>query len=286
MTPLPDITPRSRVVSGPGGDLAVREYGDPKADTLVLVHGLTDTQRIWNPVAHMLADGFHVVTYDVRGHGRSAKSPRPHDYRLTGLVEDLYAVLDATSPHRPVHLAGHGWGAIQVWEALGDPRANTRIVSATALGAPGLDHLANALREPRFPRAPWWRLPGLGWLVLGRRLLRWPRIRRAPRSALRLSPADLLSGARIVAANLPHRLRHPRERRIAVPVQLIVDRADAAALPAVGAQLRRGVDRLWCYRLPADHWLPITEPLLVVEAIANFIDDLRADNSPIEYSPR
>ncbi|RDI63623.1 alpha/beta fold hydrolase [Nocardia pseudobrasiliensis] len=286
MTPLPDIAPRSRVVPAPGGDLAVREYGDPRADTLVLVHGLTDTQHIWKPVARMLADSFHVVTYDVRGHGRSAKATRPHHYRLECLTEDLYAVLDAISPDRPVHLAGHGWGAIQVWEALTDPRANTRIVSATALGNPGLDPIAHALREKRFPRTRWWRLPGLGWLVLGRRLLRWPRIRRAPRADLAVAPADLLAGARIAAANLPHRLRNPRERRIAAPIQLIVDRADAAVLPAAGAHVRRVVDRLWCYRLPADHWLPITEPLLVVEAIANFIDDLRADNRPIEYTPR
>ncbi|MCM6772337.1 alpha/beta fold hydrolase [Nocardia sp. CDC159] len=286
MTQQSDSAPRFRIVSAPGGDLAVYEYGDPAAETLVLVHGLTDTHRVWNRVAYLLADGFHVVAYDVRGHGRSAQPARPQGFRLTALAADLYAVLDATSPDRPAHLAGHGWGAMQVWEALGDARANTRIASATALGAPALDQLANGLRERRFPRAPWWRLPGLGWLVLGRRLLRWPRLRRVPRDGLRPSTSDLLAGTRIAAANLVHHLRHPRERHTAVPVQLIVDRADAAALPAVGAHVRRGTDRLWCHRLPADHWLPITEPLLVVEAIANFVDDLRADNRPIEHPAR
>ncbi|WP_280499177.1 hypothetical protein [Nocardia cyriacigeorgica] len=33
--------------------------------------------------------------------------------------------------------------------------------------------------------------------------------------------------------------------------------------------------------LPADHWLPVTEPLLVGEAIANFVSDLRADSDPV-----
>ncbi|MBF6331287.1 alpha/beta fold hydrolase [Nocardia transvalensis] len=289
MTQLPDDTvtrPRRRIVRGAGLELAVYERGIPDADTLVLVHGITDTHRVWDEVARMLADGFRVVTYDVRGHGRSAAPGRTDGYRLTRLADDLYAVIDAVSPDRPVHLAGHGWGAIQVWEAIYDGRANTRIASATALGAPSLDHLGMSLRQPRFPHTRWWKLPGLGWLVLGRRLLRWPRLRARPIPLTRTWPADLAAGGRIVAANLVHHLRNPRERRTAVPVQLIVDRADAAAVPAVDAHVRRGVDRLWCYRLPADHWLPITEPLLVVEAIANFIDDLRADNSPIEYSSR
>ncbi|WP_280276311.1 alpha/beta fold hydrolase [Nocardia wallacei] len=293
MTHLPDtdpLRPRRRTVRHRGLELAVYERGNPKADTLVLVHGITDTHGIWDDVARMLADSFHVVTYDVRGHGRSAKPPRTQDYRLTDLTDDLYAVLDAVSPDRPAHIAGHGWGAFQLWAALGDPRANTRIASGTALCAPDLGRLALALRHPRLPETPWWKLPGLGWLVLGRRLLGWPRVRaRLRHGTPPLAPTwitDLLAGARIVHANLVHHLRHPRETHTAVPVQLIVDRADALALPTAADHVRRGADRLWCYRLPADHWLPITEPLLVGEAIANFIDDLRADNAPIEYSPR
>ncbi|MBF6170875.1 alpha/beta fold hydrolase [Nocardia blacklockiae] len=287
-TPFPRS--RRRTVRHDGLALAVYEHGDPAADTLVLVHGITDTHRVWDEVARMLADGFHVVTYDVRGHGRSTKPPAAQHYRLSHLTDDLYAVLDAVSPDRPAHVAGHGWGAFQLWAALADPRANTRIASGTALCAPDLGRLALALRRPRLPDTPWWKLPGLGWLVLGRRLLPWPRVRAHLAHGTPLLsvtwPRDLLAGARIVRANLAHHLRHPRVTHTAVPVQLIVDRADARALPTAADHVRRGVDRLWCYQLPADHWLPLTEPLLVVEAIANFIDDLRADNAPIEYTPR
>lgn len=71
-----------------------------------------------------------------------------------------------------------------------------------------------------------------------------------------------------------------------MPVQLILDRADTAALPSLRAHIRRDVDRLWLRELPADPWLPLTEPLLVVEAIANFIDDQHTDHRPIHYTPR
>ncbi|MBB5916318.1 pimeloyl-ACP methyl ester carboxylesterase [Nocardia transvalensis] len=288
--PSDPARPRRRTVHSGDVRLAVYEYGDPRAETLVLVHGITDTHRVWDQVARMLADSFHVVTYDVRGHGRSTEPARARDYRLDRLTDDLYAVLDAVSPRRPAHVAGHGWGAFQLWDAAADPRAATRIATGTALCSPDLDRLALALREPRLPTAPWWTLPRLGWRVLGRRLLPWPRLRaRIRRGTVPLAltwPRDLLAGARIVHANLAHHLRRPRERQTAVPIQLIVDRADATAFPTAARHVRRGADRLWCYRLPADHWLPVTEPLLVGEAIANFIDDRRADNAPIEYTSR
>ncbi|WP_433597658.1 hypothetical protein ACQPXH_17855 [Nocardia sp. CA-135953] len=41
------------------------------------------------------------------------------------------------------------------------------------------------------------------------------------------------------------------------------------------------MDRLWRCPIPADHRLPVTEPLLVAEAIANFVEDLRAADASI-----
>ena len=44
--------------------LAVRDYGDPgpSSPTLVAVHGYPDNQAMWEPVARLLQDRFHVVT--------------------------------------------------------------------------------------------------------------------------------------------------------------------------------------------------------------------------------
>jgi pimeloyl-ACP methyl ester carboxylesterase len=98
-----------RIESG-GVMLAVTERGDATAKTVLLVHGFPDTSAVWNPVAEALALDYHVVTYDVRGAGKS-DVPRPRSaYRLELLVADLEAVIDATSPGRPVHLVGHDWG--------------------------------------------------------------------------------------------------------------------------------------------------------------------------------
>ncbi|MBF6435001.1 alpha/beta fold hydrolase [Nocardia cyriacigeorgica] len=345
--PAPD---RRWRITVDGVELAGFEWGDPAAQPLVLVHGASDTHRVWEQVAVILADEFRVITYDVRGHGRSGAPHELAAYRLDRLAEDLYAVIDTASPHQPVHLAGHGWGAVQGWEAVLDPRANTRIASFTALSAPHLDHLGlwlhqlrrrtrrtahrvqsravrrfaavpplerrtaagidgaapprdtapapdSRARRPR-RRAPMASALDEALLTLHsspsmlRRALYQPRVHAGlrqltHRSAHTVAPiaptwrADLLAGARIVRANLGHHLRHPRDQHTAVPVQLLLDAADPAARPGVRAAVQERVDRLWCYTLPADHWLPVTEPLLVGEAIANFVSDLRADSDPV-----
>ena len=57
--------------------LHVTEYGDRAASThLLLVHGFPDDQRMWEPVAESLPPEWHVITYDVRGFGRSSKPKR------------------------------------------------------------------------------------------------------------------------------------------------------------------------------------------------------------------
>ncbi|MDP9443295.1 MAG: alpha/beta fold hydrolase, partial [Actinomycetota bacterium] len=120
-------------------DLAVREYGDPAAPPLLAVHGYPDTQVLWEPVAARLADRFRVVTYDVRGAGEST-APRDRDgYHVDRLVDDVVAVLDAvarrSTVQRPVHLLGHDWGSVQLWEVVTreqrDDRLRGRLASYT-----------------------------------------------------------------------------------------------------------------------------------------------------------
>ncbi|WP_330231284.1 alpha/beta fold hydrolase [Nocardia sp. NBC_00508] len=299
-TPHPD---RTWTVTRDGADLAVFEWGDPAAEPLVLVHGLTDTHRVWATVAALLADGFRVIGYDVRGHGHSAGPGPASQYRLDRLAEDFFAVIDAAAPRRSVHICGHGWGAVQLWEAVCDERANTRIASFTAIAGPNLDHLGLCLRALA-PRArqelgdPGWWLRGACWALTPGSIARRfypPRVRGllvrplggippVPARLARTWATDVVAGARIAQVNLLHHLSRPRVRRTAVPVQLLVDTTDPFVPAAVYDASARWVDQVWRRAVPADHWLPITEPLLVAEAIANFVDDLRADRAAI--SPR
>ncbi|EDY53169.1 short chain dehydrogenase, partial [Streptomyces clavuligerus] len=138
---------RERRVRTGGIELSVAERGDPDRPTIVLVHGYPDSKAVWSPVAERLADRFHVVAYDVRGHGRST-APRPlrGGFTLEKLTDDFLAVADAVSPGRPVHLVGHDWGSVQSWEFVTVERAAARIASFTSLCGPSLDHAAHWFR--------------------------------------------------------------------------------------------------------------------------------------------
>jgi pimeloyl-ACP methyl ester carboxylesterase len=78
---------------------------------VVLLHGLTATRRYVVMGSRSLERSGHlVVSYDARGHGRSAPAPEPGAYGYEHLADDLEAVLDALELPRAV-LAGASMGA-------------------------------------------------------------------------------------------------------------------------------------------------------------------------------
>ena len=259
--------------------LAVFEQGPADAPTVILVHGYPDTHAAWDDVAEVLAERFHVVRYDVRGAGKSSTPRGTSAYRLEHLKYDFFAVADAMSPDRPVHVVAHDWGSIQAWEAVTEPGAHERIASYTSISGPCLDHAGHWMRE-RFRRPTprnlkqaltqqlhsWYILafhtpvlPELLWrLVIAKR---WPEfLRRAegvPRRHGHPAPtmaADAAHGVSLYRANFRARLGRPRERRTEVPVQVITPVGDHYVTPALADGLERWAPRLWRRRLHAGHW--------------------------------
>jgi esterase len=64
-------TPASRLVSVGGLRLHYLEWGNADARPLVLLHDLGHSADAWRPVAPALAERFHVLAVDLRGHGDS-----------------------------------------------------------------------------------------------------------------------------------------------------------------------------------------------------------------------
>ncbi|MFD9866316.1 SDR family oxidoreductase [Streptomyces niveus] len=139
---------RERRVRTGGIDLCVAELGDPARPTVLLVHGYPDSKEVWSHVAARLAGRFHVVLYDVRGHGGStAPKPLRGGFTLEKLTDDFLAVADAVSPRRPVHLVGHDWGSVQGWEFVTVRRTSGRIASFTSMSGPSLDHFGHWIKR-------------------------------------------------------------------------------------------------------------------------------------------
>ncbi|MEU8466598.1 SDR family oxidoreductase [Streptomyces sp. NPDC029006] len=288
---------RERWVRTGGVELCVAELGDPQRPTVVLLHGYPDSKEVWSQVADRLADRFHVVLYDVRGHGRST-APRPlrGGFTLAKLTDDFLAVVDAVSPDRPVHLVGHDWGSVQSWEFVTVGRTKGRIASFTSISGPSLDHFGHwidaRVKRPTPRRVgqllgqgarSWYvyllhtpLLPELAWRgPLGRR---WPRIlERAERISdgdypTASLPGDAAHGAWLYRDNVRARMRRPRPDAYAhAPVQLITPQDDAFLSERLYDDLDRWVPRLTRRTLPARHWVPRTRPDQVSAWIAEFV---------------
>ncbi|MFD7338585.1 SDR family oxidoreductase [Streptomyces violascens] len=288
---------RERWVRTGGVELCVAELGDESQPTVLLVHGYPDSKEVWSKVAERLAERFHVVLYDVRGHGRStAPAPLRGGFTLEKLTDDFLAVADAVSPDRPVHLVGHDWGSVQGWEFATVERTEGRIASFTSMSGPSLDHfghwIKNRMSRPT-PRkvgqllgqgAKSWYVYMLHTPVLPELAWRGPLGKRWPKMLQRLEnvPADgyptaslaqdAAHGAWLYRDNVRARLRRPRPDAYAhVPVQLITPLDDVFLSPKLYAELEHWAPRLIRRTLPAKHWIPRTRPDQLAAWISEFV---------------
>ena len=59
---------------------------------IVLLHGMTLDHRMWNPQIEVLKENYRVITYDIRGHGKTDVVDGQYTYRM--FTDDLVALLD------------------------------------------------------------------------------------------------------------------------------------------------------------------------------------------------
>ncbi|MBL1073866.1 SDR family oxidoreductase [Nocardia sp. 2] len=294
----PHIETRERFVRNGEIDLAVYEQGTPDGPTIVLVHGWPDSHRLWDNVIPHLADRFHLVTYDSRGHGRSTVPADSRAFRISELATDLFAVIDAVSPDAPVHVLAHDWGSVTAWDAVCEPDAEQRIASFTSVSGPNLDHAGRWARR-RFTRptpgnlaGPLAQLASVAYQFAFMSPMMPPLMRRGLREqgfrlGLRLAQGtpgervtladtfaeDAVNGLGVYRANLVvAKLFTARERHTKVPVQLIVAKYDPAVRPSVFDDEQRWTDQLWRRDLKAGHWVPYSHPEALAQATIQLID--------------
>lgn len=97
-----------RLPGRPALELVEQGRPAPGVPSLLLLHGITDSWRSFEPLLPHLPDHWHVVALSQRGHGGSDKSV-PCD-RSADFAADALAVIDALRMPRPV-VVGHSMGA-------------------------------------------------------------------------------------------------------------------------------------------------------------------------------
>lgn len=93
------------------GDLKVNVQIDGPRDrpAVVLLHSLGTDLSIWDAQAAMLSTEFHVVRFDLRGHGLTGVTKGP--YTIGQLADDTLALMDALGIAR-AHVAGLSIGGL------------------------------------------------------------------------------------------------------------------------------------------------------------------------------
>ncbi len=91
-----------------GATIAYEVIGD--GPTVVLLHGITESRRSWDPLVPALVRDHRVVCVDLRGHG---ESERRGPYDVLTMVADVFAVVNESETVDPL-MIGHSLGGFVV----------------------------------------------------------------------------------------------------------------------------------------------------------------------------
>ena len=111
---------RYQTVIGEGGvPLNVASTGDPAKPALLLIHGIGQSHVSFeSQLRSPLADEFHLVSFDLRGHGNSGKPWAPEAYQdSANWAGDVRRIIEALELERPVVL-GWSYGTLVVADYL------------------------------------------------------------------------------------------------------------------------------------------------------------------------
>lgn len=103
------------------------EWGEPGNPDVLLLHGGNQSAHSWDLVSLHLADRYHVLALDQRGHGDS-EWPRDQDSSIEAKAADAVAFLEDQGVESPV-IIGHSMGGMVTTSiALAHPRLAEALV--------------------------------------------------------------------------------------------------------------------------------------------------------------
>ncbi len=106
------------VRSSDGTMISVHEWGDRRKPSILLIHGYVQSYLSWERQFRPLSKDFHVVAFDLRGHGDSDKPVDAAFYREAWRwADDVQTVIDATHSGRPT-LVGWSMGGRVIMDYL------------------------------------------------------------------------------------------------------------------------------------------------------------------------
>jgi len=86
----------------------------PERNTILFVHGLSGSLSAWYPYEKIFEDKYNLITFDLRGHGRSVR-PGQRGYAMREFVEDIRALLEHLKVEH-CSIVSHSFGTLIAME--------------------------------------------------------------------------------------------------------------------------------------------------------------------------
>ena len=236
----------------------------------MLGHGLGASSEYWRRVVPELSRSFRVVSYDLRGCGRSGKPPGP--YSLDGLVDDLATLVETLGLERPSVVGASMSGAISLEYAARHPDSVRAIV-----GVGTVTELPDEGRDGMRARADTVRAEGMAGLAetvaATATAASWqaanPDELQAFRAALAANDPEAYAALALVVAELDLSASLPR---VTAPVLLVTGDSDYISTPAANrANVARLSDASYVEIPDCGHIVPIEKPRELADAIVSFL---------------
>ena len=285
-----------------GIHLSCRACGPLDGPVLLFLHGFPEAACVWDGLLQHFAQaehgGYRCVAPNLRGFEHSSRPAEVADYRAKFLCQDISALIQCLSPHRPLAaLVAHDWGGAVAWGVANQqPELMQRLVILNS-PHPGiflreLQHnpeqqaasaymnflvrpdSAELLAEDNFKRLwPFLMTPQRpAWLsdaVMAQYESVWSLGLNEGCHYYRASPLrpETADDKTIAGLTLPPSMLH-----IAVPTWVLWGLGDIALRPGLLAGLDEHVPKLTVRTHPhASHWLVHEDPQWVAQQLGEFL---------------
>jgi pimeloyl-ACP methyl ester carboxylesterase len=215
--------------------LAVRQWGT--GETLLLVHGLGASSRLWiNQVE--FGDRFHVVSVDLRGFGLSDKPKSPGSYSIENFSNDLFHLADKLGVGKFHYLGTSMGGFIGQAMALRSPQ---RITSLMLVHTAAKSSIPRDILEVRLKALKEMSMTDYGKLVAGQALAEGEQSRIFDWLVAMIAANDREVYARVLTEGLSGFDLSKESSRLQMPVLVIVGDTDRVIPPQAGYALAEGI---------------------------------------------
>lgn len=253
------------------------EHGAGGAGPVVLLHGFPLAGRMWDELVAALADRYHLIVPDLRGHGASEAPEGP--YEMADHAADVLALLDRLGVQQAVPIGLSMGGYITMQLLAREPERIRAAVLADTMGSAD----APERRQARAEQAEVIRAQGLApfaEMVLPR-MFAPATFRDRPDLVERFRELILSQRPEAVIAALQGLAARPDMldalRAVRCPTLIVVGAEDAATTPEDGRRLAEAIPGARLVLIDgAGHMSNWEQPEAFNQAVRSFLDEVLA----------